>query len=73
MPKKPVKGAKRWAILSAIGIEMGVIIYGFVQLGLWLDKNYTEGGKWFLMLGTFLGIAISLYLVIKQTDKLNSY
>ena len=71
-PKKNNSNVKRWAILSAIGIEMGVIIYVFVQLGLWLDKTYTDNGKWFLIIGTFLGIAISLYLVIKQTNKLNS-
>lgn len=63
---------KRWAVLSAIGIEMGVIIYVFVKLGLWLDTTYTSGGKLFLILGTFVGISLSLYLVIKQTNKLNS-
>lgn len=72
MSKKPISGAKRWAILSAIGIEMGVIIYVFVKLGLWLDETYTENGKWFLIIGTFLGIAISLYLVIQQTNRLNT-
>jgi F0F1-type ATP synthase assembly protein I len=70
--KKKNSGVKKWAILSAIGIEMGVIIYLFIQLGLWLDKRYLEDGKWFLILGTFFGIAISLYLVIQQTNRLNS-
>lgn len=72
MSKKPISNGKRWAILSAIGIEMGVIIYLFIKIGLWLDLKYSDGGKLFLILGTFAGIVISLYLVIKQTDKLNS-
>ncbi|OAB80207.1 AtpZ/AtpI family protein [Cochleicola gelatinilyticus] len=71
MSKKD-NSVKRWAILSAIGIEMGVIIFVFVKLGLWLDTEYNSGGKLFLILGTFVGISISLYLVIKQTNKLNS-
>lgn len=63
---------KRWAILSGIAIQMGVIIYLFVQLGKWLDQKYMHGGKTFLIIGTLLGVAISLFLVVKQTKDLNS-
>lgn len=63
---------RQWAILSGIAIQMGVIIYLFVQLGKWLDENYTENGKGYLILCTLLGVFISLFLVIKQTKNLNS-
>jgi len=63
---------KRWAVLSGIAIQMGVIIYLFVQLGKWLDSKYMEGGKLFLVLCTLIGVGASLFLVVKQTNQLNS-
>ena len=63
---------KRWAVLSGIAIQMGVIIYLFVQLGKWLDAQYSDGGKTYLVICTLLGVAGSLFLVVKQTKDLNS-
>lgn len=63
---------KRWLILSGIAIQMGVIIYLFVQLGKWLDAEYSNGGKAFLIICTLVGVGISLFLVLKQTNRLNS-
>lgn len=71
MNKKGNNGLKRWAVLSAIAIEMGVIIYGFVQLGKWLDHTYNDNNRLYVMLFTLLGVGISLFLVVKQTNKLN--
>jgi F0F1-type ATP synthase assembly protein I len=71
MVKKGDNNIKRWAVLSAIAIEMGVIIYLSVQLGKWLDTNYSDG-KLFTILCTLLGVGISLFLVLKQTNRLNS-
>jgi F0F1-type ATP synthase assembly protein I len=71
MPQKGNNGLKKWAILTAIGLEMGAIIFLFVKLGLWLDDNYNSGEKLYIIFGTLLGVAISLILVIKQTNKLN--
>ncbi len=71
MPQKGNNGLKKWAILTAIGLEMGAIIFLFVKLGLWLDDNYNSGEKLYIIFGTLLGVAISLFLVIKQTNKLN--
>ena len=73
MTKKPSStGLKRWATLTAIAIEMGVIIYLFVQLGKWLDTIYNDGEKLYIILCTLLGVGISLFLVVKQTNRLNS-
>ncbi|MFC7356118.1 AtpZ/AtpI family protein [Jejudonia soesokkakensis] len=72
MTKKPSNPIKRWAILSAIALEMGAIIYLFVQLGKWLDASYNDGGKLYLILCTLAGVGISLFLVVKQTNRLNS-
>jgi hypothetical protein len=71
MSNKDDNGVKRWAILSGIGIQMGVIIYLFVKAGNWLDFNYNSEGKIYTILFTLLGVAISLFLVLKQTNRLN--
>lgn len=63
---------RRWAMLSAIGIEMGVIIYLFVKLGMWLDQMYNPNGKAYTVICTLIGVGGSLFLVVKQTNKLNS-
>lgn len=62
---------KRWAILSGIGLQMGLIIYLLVKAGIWLDLKYNPNGKLFTILGTLLGVGASLFLVIKQTNRLN--
>ncbi|RFN59142.1 AtpZ/AtpI family protein [Marixanthomonas ophiurae] len=64
-------GLRRWAVLSAIAIEMGVVIYLFVQGGLWLDAEYNDGNKLYVIIGTLLGVGLSLYLVVQQTNRLN--
>ncbi len=71
MSKKGKNGVKRWAILSGIGIQMGAIIYLFVKGGNWLDLNYNPEGKMYTIIFTLLGVAISLFLVLKQTNRLN--
>ncbi|MCB0383037.1 MAG: AtpZ/AtpI family protein [Psychroserpens sp.] len=68
-PKK-VSPLKNVAILSGIGIEMGVIIYLFVMLGKWLDASYTENGKLFIVICTLLGVGISLFVVVKQLNRI---
>ncbi len=72
MPKKPKNNpVRRWATLSAIGFEMGAIIFVFVKLGVWLDQNYNPEGKALTVIFTLIGVAGSLFLVVKQTNKLN--
>ncbi len=61
-PKKQLKNA---AILSGIGIQMGVIIYVFVKLGKWLDINYNNGDKLYIIIFTLAGVGISMYTLIK--------
>lgn len=67
-PNKPLKNA---VVLTGIAIQMGVTIYLFVMGGKWLDSKYSQGGKLFLIIGTLLGVAISLYVVLQQLKKFN--
>ncbi|RDK88543.1 AtpZ/AtpI family protein [Marinirhabdus gelatinilytica] len=72
MANNTPSGLKRWLVLTAIGLEMGVVIYLFVQLGKWLDTTYgAVDSKTYLIICTLAGVAISLFLVLKQTNRLN--
>jgi len=61
---------KQFGILSAIGLQMGVIIYLFVRLGKWLDQSFFPDQKLFIIICTLLGVAISLYIVVKQLNRI---
>ncbi len=71
MSNNDKKGIRRWAILSGIGIQMGVIIFLFVKGGVWIDSTYNHSEKLFTIIFTLLGVAVSLFLVLKQTNELN--
>jgi len=49
---------------------MGVTIYLFVLLGKWLDSKYNNGDKLFIIIATLLGVGISLYVVLKQVNRI---
>ena len=68
--KKPEKPLKNVAVLSGIAIQMGVTIYLFVIFGKWLDTKFNNDGKLFIIIMTLLGVAISLYAVIKQVNRI---
>lgn len=68
--KNKGKQLKNLAALTGVAVQMGVTIYLFVLLGKWLDTKFTQE-KLFLIICTLLGVAISLYVVLKQINKLN--
>lgn len=61
-----------WLSLSGIAIQMGVIIFLGAKGGQWLDKKYGDEGNTYTVVLTLISVAVSMYLVIKQTNKLNS-
>ena len=65
---KPLKNA---LVLTGVAFQMGATIYLFVLLGKWLDTTYNQGNKLYVIICTLLGVAISLYLVVKQLNKMN--
>jgi len=67
---KPKKQLKNAAILTGIAIQMGVTIYLFVLLGKWLDNKFNNGERLYLIIATLFGVAISLYAVIKQVNRI---
>lgn len=71
MPKKN-NPLKHFAALSGLGIQMGVIIYWFVWGGKQLDFHYNSGQKRVVAIGAVLGVAVALFVVLKQLKQINS-
>lgn len=70
--KNKNKPLKNWAILSGIAIQMGVTIFLFAWLGKKLDQQYPSEKNWFTIGFVLIGVAVSIYVVIKQLNRLNS-
>lgn len=68
-PKKPLKNA---LILTGVAFQMGATIYLFVLLGKWLDTVYNNGDRAYTIVSTLVGVGISLYLTVKQLNRINS-
>ena len=58
--------------LSGIGIQMGIIIFLGAYLGRWLDEKYSSETKWFTLIFTILAVAVALYFVLKQVNRINN-
>jgi ATP synthase protein I len=68
---KPKQPLNTWIRFSAIGMQMGAIIAGGAWLGNYLDnRNQNETPVWTLVC-TLSGVAIGLYLVIKEVIQLS--
>ncbi len=64
LPKK--NNLKNVAILSGIAFEMGAIIFLAAKGGIWLDEYYGNEKRICTAIATLLGVAISLWVVLKQ-------
>lgn len=70
--KKPLSGLQQFGRFSALGIQMGATIYFMVQIGKWADDFRSLPGRLGVILGTLFGLVTSIWLVIKETKKMNS-
>jgi F0F1-type ATP synthase assembly protein I len=69
--EKPNSSLKSAAVFTGIAAQMGITIFAGAYLGKYLDLEYPSNKKWFTMLFTLLGVGISLYVVLKQLNKIN--
>jgi len=65
--KRQLKNA---AILSGVGLQMGITIYLFVKLGKWLDVQYNNGDKLYIIIFTLAGVGISIFSMIKLLNRI---
>ena len=68
--QKPKKQLKNAAILSGIGLQIGITIYLFVKLGKWLDVTYNNGEKLYIIIFTLAGVGISIFSLIKLLNRI---
>jgi len=70
------KGSSQWKgnmyiRFSSIGIQMGLIIFLFSWLGVYLDERYSNETPWFTLVLSLLGVIGSMVLIIRAVTKLN--
>ncbi|MGY3795260.1 AtpZ/AtpI family protein [uncultured Aquimarina sp.] len=72
MDKNKGNQLRRYLALTGIAFQMGAIIFLCAYVGKRLDAYYLLEKKWFTMGFILFGVASSLYLVIKQLNKINN-
>lgn len=68
-PKKK-NNLKNAAMLSGIAFEMGAIIFLAAKGGLWLDSHYQNEKRIFTAIATLIGVAISIWIVLRQLKRI---
>lgn len=71
--KKPKKKNQlsKYISLSGYGIQMGATIFLFSLGGKKLDAHYQTEKGWFTIAAVLLGVAVSMYVLLKQLNRLN--
>ncbi len=63
---------RKYVALTGVAFQMGATIFLCAYAGKWLDAHYELEKKWFTMGLVLFGVAASLYLVIKQLNRINN-
>ena len=66
MKKQP----KSWLIFSGLAVEIGVIMYVFLQAGFYLDSITFWGLDIYTLLFSVIAIIVIIWLIIFQTKNL---
>jgi Putative F0F1-ATPase subunit Ca2+/Mg2+ transporter len=62
----------KWIQFITIPSQMGVTIYLFHLLGLYMHQKYPTTENWFHKGAVLFGVFLALYIVIKQVNKLGN-
>lgn len=68
---KPSFKPNKWIVFLNIPFQMGIIIFAFSYLGMWLDEKYTNSSIFTIVL-SLLSVFIALYNVYRQVKNLNN-
>lgn len=69
---KPRKQRNRFLALSGAGLQMGATIYIGAYLGKYLDGRYPMEKNWFTIGLTLFAVAVALYNLLKQVNRINN-
>lgn len=62
----------RYVQLTGIAFEMMAIMFAFIWLGKKADEKWSApDSDLFTLLGTLFGLAVSMYVILKQLNRLN--
>ena len=67
------KARNKWLAFMNIPLQMGIIIFAFAWFGGWLDDKYGNVKNPNRILFALIGVALSMYNVIRQVNQLNKY
>lgn len=68
--KQPGKSPNKWVVFMNIPFQMGIIIFAFTYLGIWLDEKYTDSSIFTIIL-SLVSVFIALFNVIRQVKNIN--
>ena len=72
IPKKEEKNQlPKYLALMGVAAQMGVTIYVAAYFGKILDEKYPNEKNYYTIALTLLGIAVAMFLVIKQLNRLS--
>lgn len=60
----------KWVVFMNIPFQMGIIIFAFTYLGIWLDEKYTDSSIFTIIL-SLVSVFIALFNVIRQVKNIN--
>ena len=60
----------KWVVFMNIPFQMGIIIFAFTYLGMWLDEKYTDSSVFTIVL-SLVSVFIALFNVIRQVKNIN--
>lgn len=66
--KGPKKSLKSYMQVTSSVFQMGALIAIGAYGGKYLDQQYSFEKAWFTMVGTLLGLAAGLYMVLKSIN-----
>ena len=64
----PPKPFNKWLALINIPAQMGIIIFLFYKLGVYLDQDYPSNKVYYFKILTMVGVTLSLYNVYRQVN-----
>ncbi|MEW7289503.1 AtpZ/AtpI family protein [Aquimarina sp. 2304DJ70-9] len=70
-PGKNKNHLRKYAALTGIAFQMGATIFLCAYAGKKLDEYYELEKQWFTMGLVLFGVTASIYLVIKQLNRIN--
>lgn len=68
---KPQKQRNKFIVLTGAGLQMGATIFFGAYLGKQLDLEYPHEKNWFTIGFTLLAVAIAMYNLLKQVNRIN--